>query len=35
VTRELVYTFISPFGGSGLGARGFMDASVRMEVTHA
>lgn len=29
--KELVFTFISPFGGSGLGARGFLDAGFRME----
>ena len=29
--KELVFTFIAPFGGSGLGARGFLDASVRLE----
>jgi site-specific DNA-cytosine methylase len=28
--RERVFTFIAPFGGSGLGARGFLDASIRL-----
>lgn len=28
--RDQIFTFITPFGGSGLGARGFQDAEVRL-----